>query len=55
MLLLRPLKIKTTSLLRPVFTSPKWNFPYNILFDIKTTPPKRPLLGSLKGGLNIGI
>ena len=53
--LLRPLKIKTTSLLRPVIASPKWYFPYDIIFDIKTTSLIRPLLDSLKGGLNIGI
>ena len=53
--LLRPLKIKTTSLFRPVFASPKWHFPYDIVFDNKTTPLIRPLLGSPKGGFNIGI
>ena len=47
--------IKTASLLRPVFPSPKRYFPYEILFDIKTTSLIRPLLGSTKGGLNIGI
>ena len=52
--LLRP-KIKTTFLLRPVFASPKWYFPYDIIFDIKTTSLIRPLIGSPKGGLNIGI
>ena len=51
MSLLRPLEMKTTSLLRPVFASPKCFFPYNILFDIKTTPLIRPLLGSPKGGI----
>ena len=55
MSLLRPLNIKTTSLLRPVFDSPKLYFPYDIIFDIKTTSLIRPLLGSPKGGLNIGI
>ena len=49
--LLRPPKIKTTSPLRPVFTSPKWPFPYDIIFDIKITSLIRPLLGSPKGGL----
>ena len=53
--LLRPPNIKTTSLLRPVFASPKWYFPYSIISDIKTTSLMRPLLGSPKGGLNIGI
>ena len=55
MSLLRPLKIKTTSLFRPVFASPKWYFPYDIIFDIKTTSLIRPLLGSPNSGLNIGI
>ena len=55
MSLLRPLEIKTTSLLRPVFASPKWYFPYDISFDIKTTPLIRSLLGSSKGGLYIWI
>ena len=55
MSLLRPLEIKTTSLFRPVFASPKWYFPYDVVFDIKTTSLMRPLLGSPKGGLNIGI
>ena len=54
MSLLRPPNIKTTSLLRLVFPSPKWYFPYDIIFDIKTTS-LRPLLGSPKGGLYIGI
>ena len=53
--LLRPLEIKTTSLFRPVFASPKWYFPYDIVFDIKTTSLIRPVLGSPKDGLNIGI
>ena len=53
--LLRPPNIKTTSLLSPVFPSPKWYFSYDIIFDIKTTSLIRPLLGSPKGGLNIGI
>ena len=53
--LLRPLEIKTTSLFRPDFASPKWYFPYDIVFDIKTTSLIRPLLGSPKGGLYIGI
>ena len=55
MSLLRPLEIKTTSLLRPVFSSPKWNFPYDLTVNIKTTSLIRPLLDSPKGGLNIGI
>ena len=55
MSLLRPPKIKTTLLLRPVFASPKWYFPYDIIFDIKTTSLIKPLLGSPKGDLNIGI
>ena len=54
MSLLRPPNAKTTWLLRPVFSSSKWYFPYNIVFDIKTTSLIRPLLGSPKGGLNIG-
>ena len=54
MSLLRPPNIKTTSLLRPVFPSPKWYFPYDIIFDIKTTSLIRPILGSPKVGLNIG-
>ena len=53
--LLRSLKIKTTSLFRPTFASSKWDFFYNIIFDIKTISLIRPLLSSLKGGLNIGI
>ncbi|MEW8486793.1 MAG: hypothetical protein AB2705_16550, partial [Candidatus Thiodiazotropha sp.] len=52
---LRPPNIKTTSLLRLVFPSPKWYFLYGITFDIKTTSLIRPHLGSPKGGLNIGI
>ena len=44
--LLRPLKIKTTSLFRTVFDSPKWYFLYNIVFYFKTTSLIRPLLGS---------
>ena len=48
---LRPPKIKTTSVFRPVFASPKWYFPYDILFDIKTTSLISQLLGSQKGGL----
>ena len=55
MSLLRPPNIKTTSLLRLVFPSPKWYFSYDIIFDIKTTSLIRTLLGSPKGGLNIGI
>ena len=55
MSLLRPPNIKAASLLRPVFPSPKWYFPYDIIFDIKTTSLIRPLLGSPEGGLNIGI
>ena len=53
--LFRPPNIKTTSLLRPVFPSPKWYFPYDIIFNIKTISLIRPFLGSPKGGLNIGI
>ena len=53
--LLRTPKIKTTSLLRPVFASPIPYFPYDIISDSKTSSLIRPLLGSLKGGLNIGI
>ena len=55
MSLLRPPNIKTTSLLRPVFVSPKWYFFYHIIFNIKTTSLIRPFLGSPKGGLNIGV
>ena len=55
MSLLRPPDIKITSLLRPVFTSPKWHFPYDNASDIKTISLIRPLLGSRKGGLKIGI
>ena len=55
MSLLRPLEIKTTSLFRPVFASPKWYFPCDIVFDIKTTSLMRQVLGSPNGGLNIGI
>ena len=33
----------------------KMYFSYDIIFDIKTTSLIRPLLGSPKGGLNIGI
>ena len=51
MSLLRPPKIKTTSVFRPVFASPKWYFPYDILFDIKTISLISPLLGCQKGGL----
>ena len=53
-LLLRPTKIKTTSLLRPVFASLKWYFPYDIIFNIKTTSLIRPFWQS-KGGLSNGI
>ena len=35
--LLRPLEIKTTSLLRPAVASPKWYFPYDIVLDIQIT------------------
>ena len=55
MSLLRSPNIKTTSILRLVFPSPKWYLPYDIILDIKTTSLIRPLLGSPKGGLNIGI
>ena len=55
MSLFRPLEIQTTSLFRPDFASPKWYFPYDVVFDIKTTPLIRLLFGSPKGGLNIGI
>ena len=49
MSLLRSLEIKTTSLFRPVFASPKWNFPYDILFDIKTISLMRlPKIGILR-------
>ena len=34
---------------------PKWYFPYDIIFDIKTTSLIRPLLGSPKGDLDIRI
>ena len=54
-LLLRPPKIKTTSLLCPAFASPKWYFPYDIIFNFKITSLIRPLSGSPKGGLKIGI
>ena len=50
---LRPLKIKTTSLFRPVFASPKSYLPYDIVFDIKTTTLIRPLFGSPKSGLKV--
>ena len=53
--LLRPPKIKITSLLSPDFASPKWYFPYDIIFDIKTTSLIRPLLGIPKGSRKIGI
>ena len=52
---LRPLEIKTTSLFRPLFVSPKWYFSPDIAFDIKTSSLIRPHLSSPKGGLNIGI
>ena len=55
MSLLRPVENKTTSLLRLALTSPKWYFPYDYIFDIKTTSLIRPLLGSPIGGLNMGI
>ena len=54
MSLLRTLETKTYLLLRPVFASPKWYFPYDIIFDIKNISNKATL-GSPKGGLNIGI
>ena len=54
-LLLRPFEIKTTSLFRLVFASLKWYFPYDIILDNKTASLITPLLGSPKGGLNIGI
>ena len=53
-LLISP-NIMTTSLLRRVFPSTKWYFPYDIKFDIKTTSLLKPLLGRPKGGFNIGI
>ena len=53
--LLRPLEIKTTSLFRPVFASPKWQLPYGFIFNMRTTSLIRPLLGSPNGGLNRGI
>ena len=53
--LFRSLEIKTTSLFRLVFASPKQYFPYDIVFDIKTISLIRPLLCSPKGGLKIGI
>ena len=34
----RPFKIKTISLVRAVFFSPKWLLPYNFIFSNKTTP-----------------
>ena len=34
----RPFKIKTISLVRAVFSSPKWLLPYNFIFSNKTTP-----------------
>ena len=36
-LAIKATQMKTTSLLRPVLASPKWYFPYDIVFDIKTT------------------
>ena len=36
--LLRPFKIKTISLVRAVFSSPKWLLPYNFIFSNKKTP-----------------
>ena len=53
--LIRPLEIKTTSLLRPDFASPKCYFTDGITFNNKTTSLIRPHLGSPKGGLNRGI
>ena len=53
--LLRPLKIKTPTPFRSAFASPKEHFPYDLIFNIKTTSPIRPLLGSSKGGLNRGL
>ena len=50
--LLRPHKIKTTSVLRPVFASPKRYFSNDIIFSIRTTLLIRSLLGSPKGGFN---
>ena len=32
------LKVKTISLVRAVFSSPKWLLPYNFIFSNKTTP-----------------
>ena len=34
----RPFKIKTISLVRAVFSSPKWLIPYNFIFSNKTIP-----------------
>ena len=41
-------RIKTSSLLRPVFASPKWYFSYDIRFDIKITSLWRPGPGCSK-------
>ena len=53
--LLRPFKIKTASLLRPVFASPKLYCPYDIIFDSKITSLIRSRLSNPKGGLNSGV
>ena len=53
MSLLRLLEIKTTSPIRPVFPSPKWYFPYDIIVDFKITSLIRPLLVTPEGALNI--
>ena len=37
--------------LGPAFASPEWFLFYHSIFNIKTTPPTRPLLGSYKCGL----
>ena len=49
--LFRPLEIKNTSLFKPIFAIPKENFPYDFLFDIRTTSLIRILLGSSKAQL----
>ena len=45
--LLRPLKIKTTSVIRLIFASPKRYISYDIIFNIMSTSLIRPLFGSL--------
>ena len=51
----RPLKTKDHFTFKTDFASPKLYFPFDIVLGTKTTSLIRPLLDSLRGGLNRGI